>query len=146
MKKLVLLFLGGCIVNLKVSAQTYEIEQLLLDWAKLTQMKQILSDMKTGYEVLNKGYSTIRDISKGNFNLHEAFLDGLWLVSPVVRQYHKVTDIINFQVSLVNEYKTAFSGFKRGGWFNPDEINYMGKVYGNLFDQSLKSLDDPSFD
>ena len=36
-----------------------------------------LKDMKEGYEIVSKGYSTIRDISKGSFNLHEAFLDGL---------------------------------------------------------------------
>lgn len=128
--------------GINVSAQSYEAQQLLLDWGKLAQMKGILKDMKEGYEVVSKGYSTIREISGGNFNLHQVFLDGLWLVSPTVRKYWKITDIINKQVQLIKEYKSAFSNCKSSGLFNPDETAYLGQVYGNLFNQSLKSLDD----
>jgi hypothetical protein len=141
MKKCVMILLFGLCIQ-KATAQSYEVQQLLLDWAKLTQMKQILADMKTGYQIVSKGYTTIRDISQGNFNLHEAFLDGLWLVSPTVRKYWKIPEIINYQTSLVTEYKRAYSNYKQGGYFNPDEILYLGKVYNNLFDKSLKNLDD----
>ena len=120
----------------------YEAQQLLLDWEKLSQMKGILKDMKEGYEVVSKGYSTIRDISQGNFNLHQAFLDGLWLVSPSVRKYWKIPQIIRDQLRLVKEYKPAFVNCKKSSVLNPDEILYIGQVYGNLFNQSLKGLDD----
>ena len=126
----------------RVSAQSYEAQQLLLDWGKLAQMKGILKDMKEGYEVVSKGYSTIRDISGGNFNLHKAFLDGLWLVSPTVRKYWKIPQIINDQLRLVKEYKAALNNCRSSGLLNPDEIVYLGQVYGNLFSQSIKSLDD----
>ncbi len=123
-------------------AQSYEAQQLLLDWTKLAQMKGILKDMKEGYEVVEKGYSTIRDISKGTFNLHEAFLDGLWLVSPTVRKYWKIPQIMDDQLRLIKEYKSAFANCKRSGLLNGDEIVYVGEVYGNVFQQSLKDLDD----
>ena len=141
MKKcvLILLLAGGLF---KGRAQSYELQQLILDIQKLTQMKQILSDMKTGYDIVSKGYSTVRDIAQGNFNLHEAFLDGLWLVSPTVRKYWKIPVIINYQVQIVKEYQSAFSRFKQGGFFNPDEILYIGNVYGNLLNQSLKNISD----
>ena len=126
----------------RCDAQTYEAQQLLLDWEKLSQMKGILKDMKEGYEVVSKGYSTIRDISQGNFNLHQAFLDGLWLVSPSVRKYWKIPQIIRDQLRLVKEYKPAFVNCKKSSVLNPDEILYIGQVYGNLFNQSLKGLDD----
>ena len=128
--------------TIRVSAQSYEAQQLLLDWGKLAQMKGILKDMKEGYEVVSKGYSTIRDISGGNFNLHKAFLDGLWLVSPTVRKYWKIPQIINDQLRLVKDYKSAFNNCRSSGLLNPDEIVYLGQVYGNLFSQSIKSLDD----
>ncbi|TKK66337.1 TerB family tellurite resistance protein [Ilyomonas limi] len=126
----------------QVAAQSYEAKQLLLDWSKLEQMKGILKDMKEGYEIVSKGYSTIRDISQGNFNLHEAFLDGLWLVSPTIRKYWKIPEIINDQLQIVKEYKSAFNHYKQSGLLNPDEIMYLGQVYNNLFSQSLKGLDD----
>lgn len=127
---------------LQADAQSQEIQQLLLDVQKLSTLKGILSDMKTGYEIVSKGYSTIRDISQGNFNLHEAFLDGLWLVSPAVRQYWKVPAIINDEAAILKEYKTAYNNFKQGGHFTPDEIIYLGNVYSNLVNQSLKGLQD----
>jgi hypothetical protein len=139
-KVFVCLFFIGCLY--KVSAQSYEVQQLLLDWEKLTQMKQILSDLKTGYEIVSKGYTVIRDISHGNFNLHEAFLDGLWLVSPTVRKYWKIPQIINYQISLAQEYKLAYRMAQKSGYFNPDELLYLGKVYNNLFDKSLKNIED----
>lgn len=122
-------------------AQTEEAEQLLLDVQKLSQLRQMLADLKKGYEIVYKGYSTIKNISEGNFNLHQVFLDGLLQVTPAVRNYKKVADIISLQLRIVSEYKSAFKQFKASRKFTPDEIDYMGKVYSNLFDQSVNNLE-----
>ncbi|MGY4539447.1 dsDNA-binding SOS-regulon protein [Mucilaginibacter sp. UYNi724] len=122
-------------------AQSTEIQQLLLNVEKLSQFKNILSDMEKGYQILNTGYSAVKNISQGNFSLHEVFIDGLMLVSPEVRKYHKVADIIIYQKDIVSEYKTAFNRFKSSGTFNEQEISYLSKVYGQLFDQSSNNLD-----
>lgn len=142
MKRLrILVFLIVVAWSYPVVAQVQEAEQLLLNVKKLAQLKQILNDMKTGYEIVSKGYTGIRDISKGNFNLHQAFLDGLMAVSPAVKNYKKAADIIAYEVRLVKEYKTAFTRFKQDKHFSADEITYIGKVYSSLFNQSLKDLD-----
>ena len=143
-KILVVIALSFC-CTLKIqlaSAQSAEMQQLVLDIEKLIQLKQILSDMKTGYTIVSKGYNTIRDLSKGNFNLHEAFLDGLLMVNPKLRKYQRVADIIRYQTELLKEYKTAFNEFKHSEKFTPEEIDYLGKVYGNLFDRSLQNIDE----
>lgn len=125
----------------RAAAQEQEVQQLLLDVEKLAQLKNILSDLKKGYEILSGGYTTIKNISEGNFKLHQAFLDGLLQVSPVVRNYKRVTDIITTQIQIVREYKSAFQLFKQSEQFRPEEIDYLGKVYTNLFDQSVKNLE-----
>lgn len=143
MKKVSLLFLLVLSVSsLKVSAQAAEIEQLLLNVEKLAQLKQILSDMKKGYEIVSTGYNTIRNISQGNFALHKTFLDGLMEVSPAVKNYKRVSDIIRYQILLVKEYKSAYLRFKQSGNFSPGEVKYLGSVYVGLFKQSLKNVDD----
>ena len=134
---IILLFAGTT-----VKAQSYELERLLLDIQKLAQMKNILTDLYKGYEILNSGYNTIKDISQGNFNLHKAFLDGLMEVSPGVRKYKRIIDIITSQGMLVKEYKSAFTRFKKSNLFNATEIEYMASVYTNLFDKSLQCLDE----
>jgi DNA repair ATPase RecN len=137
-----LLVLAGVANTFRVSAQSDELQQLALNIEKLAQFKQILSDLKKGYQIVSTGYNTIKNISEGNFDLHKNFLDGLMQISTTVRNYKRVVDIINYQIILVKEYKTAFNRFKKDNNFNSQELEYLGKVYDNLFKQSLKNLDD----
>ena len=123
-------------------AQSQETQQLLLNVEKLSQLKNILSDMKKGYEVVSKGYSSVKNIAEGNFSLHEVFLDGLMLVSPEVKKYRRVADIISYQKNIVSEYKSAFARFSSADVFSPEEIGYMGRVYKQLFDLSMDNLDE----
>lgn len=123
-------------------AQSDEVQQLLLNVEKLAQLKQILSDMKKGYDIVSKGYNTVKDLSAGNFNLHKTFLDGLLEVSPAVRKYKKIAEIIQYQSKLVQEYKTALNRFHGSGYFNPGELAYMERVYEKLFQRSLGNLDE----
>lgn len=141
MKRVIMIGVFG-FVSFFAKAQADEIQQLVLDLQKLTQLKSILQELYKGYEVVSNGYETVKNISKGNFNLHQVFLDGLLAVSPAVQNYKRVADIINNQVMILHEYKNAFSRFKQYGYFNVKEIDYIGKVYGNLFNASLKNLDE----
>jgi hypothetical protein len=134
----------GCffIFSLSSKAQSAEAEQLLLDWEKLTQFKKILQNMYDGYRILHKGYTAIKDISEGNFDLHKGFLDGLLEVSPAVKNYKRIADIVNYQLRIVKEYKSAFNEFKGDNTFSPEEIEYIEKVYEGLLKRSLQSIDE----
>ncbi len=139
MKKILIVLLFSCNVCL---AQSDEARQLLLNVEKLAQFKQILKNMKDGYQLLHKGYTSIKDISEGNFSLHKTFLDALMEVSPAVKKYKRVADITSYQIKLVKEYKSAFQQFKDDKQFTLLEIQYIGNVYSNLFKESLKKLDE----
>jgi hypothetical protein len=121
-------------------SQSYEVQQLLLDWQKLSQLKNILNDLYKGYQILSNGYEAIRSIAEGNFNLHKAFLDGLLAVSPAVKNYQRVLDIINYQATIVTEYKSACNRFKQDKNFNPGEITYLMNVYNNLVTASANNI------
>ena len=139
---IVLIMLVGLLFPSRVAAQSQEMQQLILNIEKLAQFKQILTDMKKGYQILNGGYNVVKDLSKGNFSLHETFLDALMQVSPTVRKYKRVGDIIHYQVLLVKEYKAAFNRFRNSSNFNPEEITYLEKVYSKLFKESIRNLDE----
>ena len=141
MKK-ILLVVYVSMLSCYAKAQAEEIQQLLLNVEKLSQFKQILEDMVDGYKIIHGGYTSIKNISEGNFNLHQGFLEGLMEVSPGVRKYHRIAGIIGYQIRIVKEYKAAYSKFKQDKQFTLSEIEYMANVYGNLFKQSLKGLDD----
>lgn len=144
MKRIILLLivLTAGTVSPKARAQTAEAEQLLLNWEKLTQLKAILENMYDGYRTLEKGYNAVKDLSEGNFSLHKTFLDDLLEVSPAVRNYRRVADIISNQLRMVSEYKTAYKRFREAGTFTPEEIRYLGNVYARLLGKSLQQLEE----
>ena len=139
-KKLILLAVMVFFILGKNTAQSVEAQQLLLNVEKLSQLKKILDNMYEGYRIVSKGYNIIKDISEGSFNLHQIFLDGLLQVSPAVKKYEKIPEIIRNQTMLVKEYKQAFKNFNRTNLFNAGEIKYLKIVYTNLLSKSLQNL------
>ena len=123
-------------------AQSNEAKQLLLNVEKLSQLKNILTDMKKGYSVVSGGYKKVKEIASGNFSLHEVFLDGLMVVSPEVKKYRRVGDIISCQQSIVSEYKAALKAFHLADVFRDGELDYLSKVYAGLLEGSLQNLED----
>jgi len=139
----IILVLFVCLGSAKhANAQAQEMQQLILDIEKLTQLKGILSDMKTGYQIYQQGYGSISQLSKGNFDLHSVYLNGLLSINPTVRNYGRVADIITQQASLLSEYKNAYKQFKQSGFFSSSELTYMSNVYSQLVNQSLQNLDE----
>lgn len=134
----VLLFL----VPLNSAAQMQELQQLALNIEKLSQFRAILKDMKKGYEILTGGYNAVKDLTEGNFNLHETFLDALLQVSPTVRNYKKVGGIIEMQITIIERYNEARSRFSTSGLFTTGELSYLGQVYERLMNESLRNLDE----
>lgn len=126
----------------RLFGQSDEAQQLLLNWEKLQELEKILDNMYVGYKILDKGYTTIKNISEGNYTLHQLFLDGLMAVSPAVRNYKRIPFIIDYQKLLVKEYKNAYTRFRSDPHFTPQEIEYVANVYNYLFTASLKNIDD----
>jgi len=117
-----------------------DLQQLLYDIEKLTQFKAILSDMQTGYTILTQGYGEVKSISEGNFNLHSAFLNSLEAISPAVRQYGRIADIIANQASIVTEYKQTWNQANASGHFTVSELLYLNTVFTQVLDQSVDNL------
>ena len=143
MKKLIIALTRVIIPMLKPAfGQATETQQLILNWEKLQQLEQILDNMYVGYKILDKGYTTIKNISEGNYTLHQLFLDGLMAVNPTIRNYKRIPYIIDYQKLLLAEYKSAYDRFKNDPHFTPQEIEYLANVYNYLFMASLRNIDD----
>jgi hypothetical protein len=145
MKKLVVLlvlFSGLATIPCRAQSTADWIKILLLDVQKLTGLKTILQDMKKGYDILDKGYTEIRDLAQGRFNLHKAFLDALLAVSPSVRNYHRIGAILDDEYALVREYQQARHEARAAGVFTTQELDYFDGMYSTLYKRSLQSLDE----
>jgi DNA repair ATPase RecN len=141
MKKLLLITLL-CAMSFQSKAQAEEIQQLMLNIEKLMQFRKILQNMYDAFKLLSNGYNAVKDISEGNFNLHKTFLDGLAEVSPAVKKYKRIADIIDYQLRVVNDSKKVLQQFQADKQFSADELNYLTAVYDNLIRQTLKHVEE----
>src|ERR1700733_12793559 len=143
MKRIFLFLLLG---SLSVAASPQSIiqltEQLIMDAEKLSSMKKTLQDMYQGYTDLQQGYTRIRDIAKGNFNLHQAFLDALWVLSPVVRNDPRITEIINTEYRIVAEYQAAGKRVSGSPVFTAAELDFIIGTYTALLQQSMQAVEE----
>lgn len=73
--------------------------------------------------------------------LYDDYFQELWQVKAAISTYHRVQEVIQLQVSIVNEYKAAYALFQGDKNFTPEEIQYMYEVYSGILNESLKSLD-----
>jgi hypothetical protein len=116
--------------------------QLELDKEKLSSMKNTLQEMYQGYTELKQGYTRIRDIAKGNFNLHQGFLDALLAISPAVSSDPRITTILNSEYSIVSGYQTANTRWTTAGVFTGQELDYIINTYSSLLQRALQSVEE----
>ena len=123
-------------------AQEDEIQQLLLNVEKLGQLKEMLEDMREKYQIVVQGYSKVKSMTEGNFRLHEAFMDRLVMVSPEVKSYYKVVDIIQLQIQLVKGLAHFKEEVLKIDQLNSREIGDILKIYGSFSSSSFKNLEE----
>lgn len=96
------------------------------------EMENVLSQTKL---------TEISDWVQKQKDLYGDYFNELWQIKDAIQYYHKIEEITEKQVRLVSEYQSAYNLFKEDDHFTPDEIEYMGKVYTGIIDESLKNLD-----
>ena len=131
-----------------VNAQTFE------EWAqqKKTQKKYLFQQIaalqvyigyvKKGYDVVNKGLTTIRNIKSGDFNLHRDFFRSLKQVNPKISKYAKGADIVAYQLRIMKQTNKTLQGIREAGQFSTDELDYCKTVFDNLLEECFKSIDE----
>lgn len=83
----------------------------------------------------------IRDWVKKQKKLYEDYFEELWKVKSAIANYKRVKDIIEQQVAIVNEYKSAWNLFRQDKNFTTEELDYMLNIYNGMMDESLKNID-----
>jgi hypothetical protein len=109
---------------------------------QIAKLQVYLEYLKKGYDIVQDGLHLVSDIKNGDFNLHHLFFDRLKQVSPKVKQYSKVADMISMQLKMLAAYKNNYNQFKQLGTFSSDELNYLYQTLSNLLDYALADIND----
>jgi hypothetical protein len=148
MKKIFLLPVIAALLFSEVNAQTFN----ELFRQKATQKKYLVQQIaalqvyigyaKKGYNIVSGGINTIRDIKKGELNLHNTFFNSLKSINPKISRYAKVADIITYQVRIIKLAKQTLQSIREANQFTADEVEYCKKVFDALLDDCVESIDE----
>ncbi|WP_120517981.1 hypothetical protein [Chitinophaga barathri] len=98
--------------------------------------------LRTGYDIANRGLTTIRDIKNGDFSLHRTFFSGLKAVNPNILKYGNATQIYVLQFDILNLVTRCKSGCRKSGMYGEEDILYIKKVLNKVLLECGKTLDD----
>ena len=83
----------------------------------------------------------IKDWVEKQRKLYDDYFQELWKVKAALAYYKRVKDIIERQVKMVNEYKSAWALLRQDKNFTKEELDYMSSTYTGLMDESIKNID-----
>lgn len=83
----------------------------------------------------------ISDWTDKQKQLYGQYFDELKKVRSLITYYQRIKEITSTQVRIVDEYRRAWAMVKSDRHFSPKEIEYIGRVYSGILDQSVKNLD-----
>lgn len=109
---------------------------------QIAALKVYLEYLKKGYDVAQKGLTTIGDIKNGTFNLDKDYFNSLKQVSPVVRNSPKVNEILLYQQYIQRDFRKLLQDCQVDENFTPSEVNYVQSVYQNMLVECNTSIDE----
>ncbi|MES2650538.1 MAG: conjugal transfer protein TraI [Bacteroidota bacterium] len=83
----------------------------------------------------------IADWTEKQKEQYSKYYQELWRIKSAIAYYKRIKDLTQIQVNIVDEYKWAWGLFQKDKHFNPEELDYMQKVYSGILDESIKNLD-----
>ncbi|MBN8836134.1 MAG: hypothetical protein J0I09_02665 [Sphingobacteriia bacterium] len=147
MKKIFTVAVVCIIIATPTSAQTFS------EWFKQseTQRKYLVQQIaglqvyfqfaKQGYDIVRKGLNSIRDIKKGDFNIHNTFFTSLKNVNPAIKKYQKAIDIISIEAATIVQAKKTLKLLKQNNGLTANEITYCESVINFMLQECLKLID-----
>lgn len=74
-------------------------------------------------------------------NIYQDYFDELHKVKTLITYYQQIRNITGKQVKLVEEYKNAWRMIQQDKHFTPDEIEFMGRVYRGILNETVGNVD-----
>jgi hypothetical protein len=102
---------------------------------QLVALKTYAGYLKKGYDIASNGLNAVKDFTKGEFSLHNAFISSLKTVSPTIRSSGKVADIILLQLEISRSFRNIGQG-------SANTLIYVDEVRSNLMDECDRDLEE----
>lgn len=108
---------------------------------QIAALKVYTDHLQTGYRIARDGTNVIRDIKQGDFTIHNGYFTSLKTVSPAVKGYSKVPEIIAKQLQIIQLFKKLLDATEQSTVLIPEEKAYIRSVYAHLNGESEKEIE-----
>jgi hypothetical protein len=109
---------------------------------QIAALKVYLEYLKKGYQIVDKGLTTIGEIKNGTFTMDKDYLNSLKQVSPVVKNSPKVAEVLRYQRSIITDFKKFVNDCRKDENLTADEVRYIEDVYANMLKECDASIDE----
>lgn len=109
---------------------------------QIAALKVYIDYAQKGYQIAADGVHAVRDIKRGDFNLHDNYFKSLYQINPAIKKYGKVADILLYQFRIVSSAKQTLKDVISAKQFTPEEIEYCKSVFEFLFGECTKSVEE----
>jgi hypothetical protein len=118
---------------------------------KKTQKKYLLQQIaalqeysgyvQKGFDIAQKGLTTISAIKHGDFKMHNVFFSSLRSINPTVGNHSKVEDIVALHLEILAAHQKAKELLKNQVW-NADDRSYMRAVFSKLIEECAANVEE----
>lgn len=112
-------------INQHNTQTNYQLKQIGL-------LKLYSSYVSKGCGIVKTGLATIHNIKEGDLSLHSGYFSSLGKVSPVVKRYSRIADILTIELSIMKRIDKSIHTFTNDSSFSLAELNYIRQVFENL--------------
>ncbi|SKC85177.1 hypothetical protein [Ohtaekwangia koreensis] len=109
---------------------------------QIAALKVYLEYLKKGYEIVDKGLTTIGEIKNGTFTMDKDYLNSLKQVSSVVKNSPKVKEVLTYQQSIITDFRKFVNDCRKDENLTADEVRYIEDVYANMLKECDASIDE----
>lgn len=119
----------------KKTQRRYLVKQIAL-------LKLYLNYLKKGYEIVDKGLTTIGDIKDGKYTMDKNYIGSLQSISPVVRDSPLLEQIMGYQKGIVDGFAVLIQHVQADENFTGEEITAIQAVRSGILDHCDRSMDE----
>lgn len=123
-------------VTKAIVAMDLKVQRLQNETIWLQNAQKVLENKLTELRL-----TQIADWTERQHQLYADYYQELWQVKSAITYYQRVGELVQQQAALVEAYRRTYRLLRRDGNFTAAELDYMGRVYHGILDESVKSLD-----
>ncbi|MDO6431565.1 hypothetical protein Q4E93_13250 [Flavitalea sp. BT771] len=107
---------------------------------QIAALQMYIGQVEKGYQLVESGLGTIRDIKSGEYNMHNAFYTALGEINPSIRNLAEVIEIAALQVAIVERFTGVLARYGEDSHGHSDQVAYLSEVYTSVLNAGLADV------